>query len=163
MTIKMRARMEALGYIAVLLATLLACKTKESGDKAKPPVHVSIVDSAARAEIPTIKAADIIADYKANEVRADAKWKDHTVKIVGFVGDIKKDIVGSSYITIGMGAAFEFPRVQCSLADGQEQAAMNLSKGQGVGVRGRVAGLLGNVQVRECEVFLTGDILPGHH
>lgn len=159
----MRRRIEALGYIALFFSALLACKTKEAPDKATPPAHVSIVDSAAPVEVPVIKAADIIADYKANEVRADAKWKDRTVKIVGFVGDIKKDILGGSYITVGMGAALEFPRVQCSLAKGQEEAAMDLSKGQGVAIRGRVAGLLGNVQIRECEIFLTGDILPGHH
>ena len=102
----------------------------------------------------SVQAADILADYKGNEVRGDSKWKGKLVKISGFVGDVKKDIITDTpYVTVGTGAAFEFPMVQCSLKGGQDGAAGNLSKGQAVSVKGRVTGLLLNVQLDECEVL----------
>ena len=100
-----------------------------------------------------VAVADLLSDYKGNEVRGDAKWKGKIVKVTGFVGDVKKDITDSAYITVGTGAAFEFPMVQCSLKSGQDGTAGNLSKGQPVTVKGRVNGLLLNVQLDDCEVL----------
>ena len=95
---------------------------------------------------------NLLDEYKDNEVRADAKYKDQTIEVTGLVGDVKKDILGSIYVTVGRGALFEFPVVQCFAARGQEAAAANLSKGNRVTVRGRVSGLVMNVLVKDCTI-----------
>jgi hypothetical protein len=156
----MRHRLEALAHVAVLLAALLACKGG-SKDDAQPATHAATGAAPAPAapatpEVPAVKAADILADYKANEVKGDGKWKGKTVKVVGLVGQISKDILDHPFVTVGSGAEFEIPVVQCSLASGQEGAAANLSKGQAIAVRGTVTGLMMNVQMEDCEIIIQG-------
>jgi hypothetical protein len=102
----------------------------------------------------SVQATELLADYKANEVRADGKWKGKMVKVTGFVSEIKKDFTDSSYVNVGTGAEIEIPIVQCSLKSGQESAAGNLSKGQPVSVKGRVKGLiLFSVDLEDCEIL----------
>ena len=151
----MRRHLESLAHVALLLAALLACGGGKKDDGSPGPAATAAAAVAAES-VPTIKAADILADYKANEVRGDAKWKGKLVKVVGMVGDIKKDILDHPYVTVGTGADFEIPMVQCTLKDGQESAAGNLSKGQAVALRGRVSGLMMNVQLDDCEVIIQG-------
>ena len=66
---------------------------------------------------------------------------------------MKKDILDEPYVTVGTGAAFEIPQVQCSLRSDQSNKAATLQKGQRVTVRGRVHGLMLNVQLHDCEVL----------
>jgi hypothetical protein len=149
-------RLEALAHVAILLAALLACKSGSKGDDSRASPGAARDPAPAAESVATIKAADILADYKGNEVRGDAKWKGKLVKVVGIVGDIKKDIMDTPYVTVGTGADFEIPMVQCSLKGGQEGAAANLSKGQAVALKGRVSGLMMNVQLDDCEVLIQG-------
>lgn len=93
----------------------------------------------------------LLKEYKDNEVRADGQFKDKYVQVTGKVGDIKKDITNSIYVTLGTGAAFEIPQVQCFFDDIHAQKAASLSKGATVTVKGRVSGLMMNVLVKDCE------------
>ena len=95
---------------------------------------------------------DILSEYSENEVRADAKYKGNFVEIKGKVDDVKKDILGKIYVTVGTGANFEIPQVQCFAKRGEEAAFAALNKGQDVIVSGRVDGLMMNVLVKDCEV-----------
>lgn len=59
---------------------LFACKpstTDAGGEQAAPAVVVPV--------------ADLVGDYKANEVRGDAKYKGKRVQVTGIVSDVKKD------------------------------------------------------------------------
>jgi hypothetical protein len=100
----------------------------------------------------TVKAKEILDEYKNNEVRADGKFKGQIVQIHGKVEDVKKDIADDIYVTIGTGAQFEIPVVQCFVKDGEEKAASALNKGDNVTVMGQVDGLMMNVLVKECVI-----------
>lgn len=92
----------------------------------------------------------ILKDYKANEIRADGLYKGKDVRVTGKLISAKKGIAGGMYVTLGSGAAFEIPALQCSLRSNQEERAASLNKGESVTVEGTVSGLMGNVQVGDC-------------
>lgn len=99
-----------------------------------------------------VNVKEILEAYKNNEVRGDGQYKDKRIQIVGKVGDVKKDITDSIYVTVGTGAAFEIPVVQCFVKNGEEKAAAALNKGDDVTVVGHVDGLMMNVLVKDCEI-----------
>jgi len=100
-----------------------------------------------------VLASTLLADYKANEVRGDAKWKDHYVAVTGIVGDVKKDAFGGIYVTLGTGAQFEISTVHCQFPSNATGQAAALSKGQKVVIRGKVTGMiLSSVMVDDSEV-----------
>jgi hypothetical protein len=98
-----------------------------------------------------VPADRLIAAYKSNEVAADNQYKGKLVETVGIVGDVKKDILDQIYVTLGTGAQFELPTVQCFFSDEYASKAAALKKGQRLTIRGRVDGLMGNVLVKDSE------------
>ena len=92
----------------------------------------------------------LLKDYKANEIRADGLYKGKDVRVAGKLIAAKKGLAGGMYVTLGTGAAFEMPALQCSLRSSQEERAASLSKGDSVTVEGTVSGLMGNVQASDC-------------
>lgn len=96
--------------------------------------------------------SSLLSEYRDNELRADSKYKGRLVEVTGYVGDVKKDILDTPYVTLGTGAELEIPKVQCFLTSEHSRKATRLSKGMLATLRGRVDGLLGNVLVRDCEV-----------
>ncbi|APR80575.1 Hypothetical protein A7982_05922 [Minicystis rosea] len=142
-------RLEPLAYMGLLLAASLACgngSKRQEGGSAPGSTPASSEQAIA------VDAATLMADYKGNEVRGDAKWKGKLVKVTGLVGHIKKDILDKPFVTLGTGAAFEIPEVQCSLARGQEAKAASLDKGTRATFQGRVSGLMMNVLLDDCEL-----------
>ena len=99
-----------------------------------------------------VTAPKIIADYKANEVSADASYKGKLIEVKGTVDTIAKDITDTPYITLSSGDPYGFERVQCMFTKDQESELSSVSKGQSITLQGRVSGKLGNVLVRECSI-----------
>ena len=106
-----------------------------------------------RASAQPVALVTLLKEYKDNEVRADSQFKGKFIRVSGSVGDVKKDIADKAYVTLGTGAAFEIPQVQCMLSDSSIARASSLSKGAPVEVSGRVEGLMMNVLVRDCEIL----------
>lgn len=94
----------------------------------------------------------LLGEYKDNEIRADSKFKDKVIQVSGKVDDVKKDILDNMYVTLGTGARFEIPQVQCFLAASETSKAASLTKGSTVTVQGRVDGLMLNVLVQDCTI-----------
>ncbi len=124
----------------------------EKGDGGTSKKIATPVAPAPTQPVAEVTASEILKAYGGNEVKADNAYRDKTLRISGLVDEVKKDITDDVYVTVGTGAAFEIPQVQCMLADGEESKAANLSKGQRVTVQGTVAGLMMNVLVRECQI-----------
>jgi hypothetical protein len=101
---------------------------------------------------PEVDIKTLLAEYKTNEVRADATYKDKYIIITGKVGEVKKDIMGKIYVTIGTGQMYEFPVVQCFIRETVPdiRRAAQLSKGDKVTAVGQVSGLMMNVLMKEC-------------
>jgi hypothetical protein len=94
----------------------------------------------------------LLAEYKANEIRADATYKGKLIRVSGVVSQVGKGLRGEPFVALGTGATLEIPSVQCFLADPADPLASDLNAGGKATVRGRVERLLGNVMVKGCEV-----------
>ena len=77
-----------------------------------------------------VEAPRLAADYAANEVRADEKYKVGNILVSGTVSEISKDFVGDPYVTLGGSELFH--DVQAHFADGDEEALASMTKGQKV-------------------------------
>jgi len=114
----------------------------------KDEVQKAKTAPAADVDLPTL-----LADYKANEVRADGLYKDKSFRVTGTVGDVKKGLGGGMYVTVGTGKPFEIPEVQCHLDEAEVAKASALKKGGKVTVSGRVTGLMMHVQMNPCSIL----------
>jgi hypothetical protein len=100
-----------------------------------------------------VPVRQLIKDYDNNEISADQKYKGRLVEISGIVGDIKRDLLGNIYVTVGTGKLIEIPQAQCFFDEASESIAAGLSKGDSVVIRGRVEGLMMNVLIKESVVM----------
>lgn len=95
----------------------------------------------------------LIKEYRANEVRADAKYADEIVEISGYVGEIGKDVFDGIYIMLNGGGFFDTDDVHCTFSKSEEKSVANLSTNDKVTVKGRVDGLLlGIVTLSNCVI-----------
>lgn len=146
--------MRTLALLAVLLSAAACCRVPPGGgnsgneDGSSSPAAKK---APAKQKFPTnVEIGAILKDYKANEIRADGLYKGKDVRVTGKLMAAKKGLGGGMYVTLGTGAAFEIPALQCSLRSSQEERAASLNKGESVTVEGTVSGLMGNVQVGDC-------------
>jgi hypothetical protein len=99
-----------------------------------------------------VSALELISAYKDNEVAADERYKGGVLEVSGMTDSIGKDILDTMHVVLKGGGEFEFRGVQCSFDDKHKGSLANLSKGQFITIRGKCEGLMGNVQLRECEI-----------
>lgn len=90
----------------------------------------------------------LFADYEANEVSADDKYKGKILRVSGTVSKIGKDMLDTPYVEFGVGDAVF--GVQCMFDD--TGVLGSLKKGQKLTVRCKGDGKLGNVILRGCMV-----------
>ena len=104
-----------------------------------------------------VTAPVLVADYEANEVAADQKYKDRTLQVTGVINAIGKDLLSDMYVVLDGGQEFGLWHVQCMFPDSEEQYLAHLQKGQSLTVTGRCEGKLGGVLLRECEIKGVGN------
>jgi hypothetical protein len=131
-------------FLAWVLITI-----RDGGEGGAPSARASTRPAA---EAKQVELRKLLSEYGDNEVRADEAFKGRVIQTSGVVGEVKKDIVGDTYVLVGTGRQFELPVLQCSLNSNQVKKAATLTKGARVTVRGRVTGLMLNVQAGDCEV-----------
>lgn len=145
--------------VAVAAAGTAGCKPRDKKNEAQAQPATSGAAGQAPAAAPPAEAAPtavelktLLADYKDNEVRADGLYKGKRLRVAGTVGDVKKDLLGGMYVTVGTGKQFEIPTVQCMLEDDQVAKASALKKGGKVTVVGEATGLMMNVLLKPCAI-----------
>lgn len=98
-----------------------------------------------------ISASELMAEYEANEVSADAKYKGKTFYVSGRIETIAKDMLDDIYVTLKTEDGISFKHVQCMIDDPEVTA--NLRKNQGVIIQGACSGLtMMNVLMRDCTI-----------
>lgn len=107
---------------------------------------------AAEAAVMKVSLSTLLAEYKDNEVRADARFKGQVVQVAGYAGDVKKDILGNVFIIVNSGNEWEIPEVQCFVGGRQANSVAAINKGDRVTVRGKVRGLTLNVLLGDCSL-----------
>lgn len=98
-----------------------------------------------------VTAKQLFADYEANEIAADQKYKDKVVIVTGTVNDISKDIADDIYVTVKgdemMGD------IQCYFSKDHTNDAAQLKKEQKISIKGNCEGKsMLNVLLRGCTV-----------
>lgn len=96
-----------------------------------------------------ISAADLYRAYENNEVAADNAYKGKLVAVTGKIESIGKDILDTSYVSLGIGK-LSIGSVQCVFS--REGGLGNLSKGQTVTITGRCEGKMMNVILKDCVI-----------
>ncbi|HEX7773344.1 MAG TPA: hypothetical protein VF435_13035 [Pyrinomonadaceae bacterium] len=67
-----------------------------------------------------VSATALVADYEANEVAADRRYKGQTLEVTGVVDSIGNDILDSMYVTLDSGERFGITNVQCFFDKSEE-------------------------------------------
>jgi len=141
---------------AIVAVALTACSKTDNAPTPTGSAAPSPEPPRATAPLPpratSVDIKTLLAEYDDNEVRADSRYKGKFVETSGLVGEVKKDITGGTYVTLGTGQMLEIPVLQCSIAEGQESGAAGLTKGQRITVRATVDGLMMNVLASGCVI-----------
>jgi hypothetical protein len=104
-----------------------------------------------RAEVTTAEAIDISArelqaDYDANEVAADERYKNKILRITGTIESINKDILDDPYVVLRTG---DFKGVHCHF--NSSDGLQSLRKGKQIAVRCRADGyIIGSPVAKDC-------------
>jgi hypothetical protein len=100
-----------------------------------------------------VTAAELTADYQANEVAADERWKGKSVAITGVVAGTKKDFMDDIYVILGSGARFETHHVQAFLGKKEKAKAAQLSTGSKATLTCRIDGMIiMSVMAKNCVI-----------
>jgi len=97
-----------------------------------------------------VSATQLYADYEANEIAADQKYKGKVLVVSGTIGDIAKDIADDIYVTLKGDDVIG--DVQCFFSEAHTSTAAQLQKGQKITVKGKCDGKMMNVILRGCSV-----------
>jgi hypothetical protein len=116
-------------------------KSADAAD-ANKPVEQAIVITAPR----------LLADYEANEVSADAQYKNKLVSVSGSIYAIGKDLLDTPYVALNGNSPSLIFNVQCMFDKGDQAQLTSLSKNEKITLQGRVRGKLGNVILDDCSV-----------
>ena len=93
-------------------------------------------------------ANDLFAQYDANEVAADQKYKGKIVVVTGDIQSISKSLLNTPELTIG--DATILGAVTCTFDKSFDPALAMLAKGQPISARGTVEMKLGSVVLDNC-------------
>ncbi len=96
---------------------------------------------------PVVKVTpkQLMADYAANEVSGDDKYKGKTLELTGKAESISKDFVGNVYINLESGEPMKTIQVYFNSEDTKKIS--ELKSGQTVTVQGRCEGMILNLSV----------------
>lgn len=100
-----------------------------------------------------VTASQLYSDYEANEVAANAKYKDKKVEITGAISGIGKDLMDTPYVALVVSPNNPVFSVQCMFKKGDESQLAVLVKDSDITLEGKVSGKLGNVLVSDCSLI----------
>jgi hypothetical protein len=135
--------------VAAVVVSLVV--TSVAVQQATPEAQTARV-AEAEPDLGPIEAFVLVSDYKMNEIAADTKYKGKVAIVEGRIKDIGKDLLDQPFITLEGGDVVR--SVQCYFAGKDAEKLAELSKGSFVTVKGRIQGLMMNVQIKNC-TFVT--------
>ena len=107
---------------------------------------------ASKETLEVVSASRLLADYEANEVSAEQKYKGRIIGVSGVVDRIETGAFGGVHVYLKGNRMFSY--VHCKLEGSERDAAAKLRKGQKVTFAGKVITfVVGIVSVSDC-VFM---------
>lgn len=134
--------MQRLGlvFVALLLMAPKGCESKKEKQEATNEV-------ASSTQAVDVSASQLFADYKANEVAADSKYRGKVLRVSGKISTIGKDVMDDPYVELATSNDFEGVHAGFD----SEGALGSLKKGQKVTVRCRGNGSsIGSPMLEHC-------------
>jgi len=151
-------------YSAAFLLVALACKAPAKDSAPAAEATATAAKTAAPKPKPiVVQAQELVGEYKANEVRADARFKGKRLIVIGVADDIKKDVLDSIYVIITApecvgdrkftnSARCGIEEVQAFFEDEQAGDAAAINKGVTIAVDCTVEGKMMNVLLKHCTI-----------
>ncbi|GEM_PF-2148178 len=101
---------------------------------------------------PKIDAASLFAEYEANEVAADLKYKDKQLEVSGTITNFRTDLTGNPVIFFGISAG-GYSGVEATFGKDKASNIATLSKGQKITIIGICAGKsVGDVRLQATSI-----------
>lgn len=98
-----------------------------------------------------VTAKQLYAEYQANEVSADEKYKGQSLVVSGPIHAIEKDAFGNVIVRLGIGDQFGLQSVMGKLDDSQKAKAMSLVKGKPLALSCQGGGMvIGDPVLDDC-------------
>ena len=98
-----------------------------------------------------VSASELYADYKANQVAADTKYKGKTIEVSGTINSIGKDILDTPYVSLNAGDILS--TVQCMFDKSDSTQLGTLAKDTRITLTGKVRGeVIMNVLLDNCSI-----------
>jgi hypothetical protein len=105
--------------------------------------------------VATVKASDLLGEYKTNVLAADNKYKGKLIQVTGKTGStvVQKDLIGRFYVSMEAGSDVDF-NIACYLSEAGKDEAAKLQPNQEVTVVGTCDGLFGGqvLQIKGCDI-----------
>lgn len=124
----------ALVVLGIVIASCSSDKTSNSTSSNQPAAQETQVAAEAPPAEPeqleTVTADQILNAYKNNEVAANQALKDKKFIVTGVIHAISADFSDKPVIELKAGGEYEFNQPRASLAEGEENKAASLAKGQ---------------------------------
>jgi tRNA_anti-like len=121
---------------------------KNATENADDSILMPVKPKAVPSDTIKISAVNLVADYVANEVKADYNYKGKLLEVSGVVQDIKKGMADDIFVILN--GHRQLRAVQCYLYNNSEEVARNLSQGMKVTFVGECEGLMANVVLKNC-------------
>ncbi len=104
-------------------------------------------------EVMVVDYKTLHADYMANPISADEKYRGKTLQLTGQVGTIDREIDQRTYVTFDIDEYFN--NVRITFKKDQESKVAQLSKGQTITIKGKCTGTLLStvVALDDCEII----------
>ncbi len=121
-------------------------------------IGIGIAQEVSNSEPPTppptaieVTAQELYSAYEANQVAADAQYKDKTLKISGTVIEIGKDIFDTPYVMLQGGTTYleSMMGVRCEFNREYESELAQLAKGDTVIIQGEVSSYMVDVLLKD--------------
>jgi hypothetical protein len=98
----------------------------------------------------SVSATRLYADYRANEISADQRYKGKALLVTGVVDNIGKDMMDTMYVTLKGDEILG--SVQCYFAESHASKLSGLREGMNISIKGRCDGLMMNVMMKGCTI-----------
>lgn len=131
--------------LMILLAVVLACACYGFYLYKKKPADIRKETAAYE-----ITAANLLAEFNADEPAANKKFIDKVIAVKGRVSEIKTDSSGQATVFLDSGDLMS--AVTCSFYQEEAPAAKALRQGDQVTIKGKCTGKLMDVVLNKCSI-----------
>lgn len=98
-----------------------------------------------------VTVEEMVAEFEANQVAAEKKYKGQTIAVTGIVDNVGIDILDDTYISL-VASECDFYGVQCYVKNSEIDLTATLQPGDKITVIGEYDDYMLNVIMEKCEI-----------